>query len=82
MSKALSLVRTILLATLLTITILAQGVIIKQNEIIGKEVAWISFLVEGDKKREKRPIDNPRSPRALRHYKVNTGTCNEFINTL
>jgi len=82
MSKVLSLIRTILLATLLTVMILAQGIIIKQNEVIGKEVAWISFLVEGDKKREKRPIDNPRSTRTLRHYKVNNSISNEFINTL
>ena len=82
MNKILSLIRTILLATLLTLTIIAQGIIIKQNEVIGKEVAWISFLIEGEKKRENQSIDNSRSTRTLRHYKVNTSACNEFINTI
>ena len=52
------------------------------NEVIGKEVAWISFLIEGEKKRENQSIDNSRSTRTLRHYKVNTIACNEFINTI
>ena len=71
--KVFSLIRTLLLAILLTIIIVAQGIIITQNDIIGKEVAWISFLVEGDKKRGTKPKhpNYPTSPRSLRSYKVN-----------
>ena len=72
--KISSIIRTILLAIMLFIIVLAQGIIIKQNELIGKEVQWISFLVEGGKKREPkpRPFSNPTSPRSLRHYKANS----------
>ena len=72
--KVFSLIRTILIAVLLSIIILAQGIIIKQNDIIGKELQWITFLIEGDKKREPkpRPFSNPTSPRSLRSYKVDT----------
>jgi uncharacterized protein YxeA len=75
--KVFSLIRTILIAILLTVIIISQGVIITQNDMIGKEVQWISFLVEGDKKRESKPVplSDPTSSRSLRSYKVN----NSFI---
>ena len=71
--KVFSLIRTMLLAVLLTIIIIAQGIIITQNDMIGKEVQWITFLVEGDKKREPkpRPFSDPTSPRGLRSHKIN-----------
>ena len=71
--KIFSLIKTILITVLLTIIVLAQGIIITQNDMIGKEVQWISFLVEGDKKRGTKPRhpNYPTSPSGLRHYKVN-----------